>query len=199
MTATFAPTPWSAPAGAAVTAMPWRLAREVPLEGAAGGPRSALQWVLKRNCSITPAQLGGAFGAICAVALLIAAGFWWLGYGLVLGFTGLELGALGLACLVFARHDGDRETITQAANTLELERRIGRVVERAQIRAEWVRVEPARGQGSLVELAGQGQRVRVGRTLRPEMRHVLARELRLALRRAAERAPLDEMTLESKR
>jgi uncharacterized membrane protein len=51
-----------------------------------------------------------------------------------------------------------------------------------------VRVEPAHGDGSLVELTGQGQHVRVGRYLRPELRNALARELRLALRRECARA-----------
>jgi uncharacterized membrane protein len=51
--------------------------------------------------------------------------------------------------------------------------------------AEWLTVEPAAGQGSLVELAGQGRTVRVGRFLRPELRAHFARELRVALRRAA--------------
>jgi uncharacterized membrane protein len=49
-------------------------------------------------------------------------------------------------------------------------------------------VEPMYGEGSLLELSGQGQRIRVGRYLRPELRGALARELRLALRRDCARA-----------
>ena len=44
--------------------------------------------------------------------------------------------------------------------------------------------DPVTGDGSLVELSGQGQRVRIGRFLRPEMRAAFAQELRLALRTA---------------
>ena len=60
----------------------------------------------------------------------------------------------------------------------------GDVRRTARFRAEWVSVEPTHGDGSLVELSGQGQRVRIGRFLRPEMRAAFAQELRLALRTA---------------
>ena len=45
-------------------------------------------------------------------------------------------------------------------------------------------MEPAAGQGSLVELRGSGHTVQVGRHLRPEWRGVFAQELRQALRQA---------------
>jgi uncharacterized membrane protein len=44
-------------------------------------------------------------------------------------------------------------------------------------------VEPEHGDGSLIELSGQGQRIVVGRFVRPELRRQLADELRWALRR----------------
>jgi uncharacterized membrane protein len=47
-----------------------------------------------------------------------------------------------------------------------------------------VRVEPSAGEGSLVELSGEGRSVRVGRHLRPEWRDELAQELRRALRQS---------------
>ena len=55
-------------------------------------------------------------------------------------------------------------------------------LERAEFNREWVRVEPKGGDGSLIEVSGQGQSVRVGRHLRPELRPALAREIRMALR-----------------
>ena len=63
-------------------------------------------------------------------------------------------------------------------------------------------IEPAQAQGSLVELAGEGRRVLIGRHVRPEHRAVLAQELRRALRRAqAGLPPLDtqESELEPQR
>ncbi|MBW8720520.1 MAG: DUF2244 domain-containing protein, partial [Polaromonas sp.] len=44
------------------------------------------------------------------------------------------------------------------------------------------RIEPKDGDGSLIEVSGQGRSVRVGRHVRPELRPALAREIRMALR-----------------
>jgi uncharacterized membrane protein len=55
---------------------------------------------------------------------------------------------------------------------------------RSEFNREWVRVEPLADDGSLIELSGQGRKVNVGRYLRPELRPVLAQEIRRALREA---------------
>lgn len=180
MTATFAPSLWPSPPGPP-RVTPFVFARQVEL---AGGRTPALQWLLKRNCSITPRQLLGVFAALSAASLAIGLLFLWLGAPYVLAFAGLELLAVGAALVVFARHAGDRETLTLVGRSLHVELRRGAHVDRAEFAADWLTVEPAAGQGSLVELAGQGQRMRVGRFLRPELRAAFARELRAALRRA---------------
>jgi uncharacterized membrane protein len=117
------------------------------------------------------------------VSLGIGAFFLVNGAPAVLAFTCLELLTVGLAMLVCARHAGDRETLTLVGRRLEVERCIGTRVERTELAADWLRVEPAAGQGSLVELSSRGQSLRVGRFLRPELRGAFARELRAALRR----------------
>jgi len=182
MSATYAPRPWPAPASPS-SASRWRFGREVTLEGA-GGLRPALQWVLKRNCSITPRQLGAVYLSLCLLAMAISAGFWWQGAPLVTVFAGLELVCVGFALLAYARHAGDREVLTLAGRSLAVEQRDGNRVARADFAAEWLAVEPAAGQGSLVELSGRGQMVRVGRFLRPEVRGAFAQELRRAVRAA---------------
>jgi uncharacterized membrane protein len=118
------------------------------------------------------------------VSLVIAAGFFAQGATLVLAFAGLELLAVGAALLVFARHAADRETLTLVGRALHVEQCNGSRIDHTDFAADWLTVEPAAGQGSLVELSGRGQSVRVGRYLRPELRGAFARELRLALRRA---------------
>lgn len=143
-----------------------------------------MQWVLRRNCSVTPRQLGAFYLSVCLVSLLIASGFALHGAPVVLAFAGLELVMLGIALLVYARHATDADTLTLSGPTLSVEQTDGSVCRTARFRAEWVAVEPTHGDGSLVELSGQGQRVRIGRFLRPEMRAAFAQELRLALRTA---------------
>ena len=184
MNAAIASSPWPAPADAA-RRLPWLFGREVTVE--ASGSQRALQWLFKRNCSITPSQLGRVYLSLCCVSLGVAVFFYLNGATYVLAFAGLELLALGVALLVFARHAGDRETLTLLGGLLQVEQCIGTRVERLEFQAEWLRVEPAAGQGSLVELSGQGQCIRIGRFLRPELRLLLARELRQALRHALTR------------
>lgn len=166
------------PASAAQKA--WRFGH--PWVGA--DQRDGIRWVLRRNCSVTPRQMLGFYLSMCVVSLGIATGFAWHGAPVVLAFAGIELLVLGAALLVYARHATDADTLTLAGPSLAVEQTAGGVTRTTHFRAEWVTVEPAREDGSLVELSGQGQRVQVGRFLRPEMRGALARELRSALRDA---------------
>lgn len=143
-----------------------------------------IHWFLKRNCSVTPAQLGWLYASLCAVTLGIGTVFWLQGALLVLPFAWLELAAVGVAFLLYARHAADREHILLAGGRLVVELENGGRLERAEFNRDWVRVEPAGADRSLIEVSGQGRRVNVGRYVRPELRPVLASELRRALRQA---------------
>jgi uncharacterized membrane protein len=109
--------------------------------------------------------------------------FWVQGATLVMPFAWLEMLALGAALLIYARHAADSESIQLRAGRLTVEHVSGRHVERAEFASDWVRVEPDHGERSLIELSGQGQRIAIGRFVRPELRRQLADELRWALRR----------------
>ena len=176
-----APSNWSARPAAGT----WRFGRVLPGEAGDGG----VQWVLKRNCSLTPAQLLGFFASVCVVSLGIALGFAWYGAPVVLWFAGIELLLLALALLLYARHATDGDTITLSGQELTVEQSFGAARTSARFLSPWVSVEPLHGDGSLIELSGQGQVARIGRFLRPEARADLARELRSALRHSLQSAP----------
>lgn len=142
----------------------------------------AVQWLLKRPCSLTPVQLGWAYASLCAVSLVVATFFWVLGATLVMPFAWAELLAVGAAFLLYSRHAGDGEKIVLQGGQLVVELETAGRTQRTEFNREWVRVEPKEGDGSLIEVSGQGQMVRVGRHIRPELRPLLAREIRLALR-----------------
>jgi uncharacterized membrane protein len=144
-----------------------------------------MQWVLRRNCSLTPGQALAAYALLSAVSLAIGLGFWVGGAPAVLFFTALELLALAVCVLVYARHATDRETITLDGQQLAVEHQHGPARECTTFRSAWVRVEPRAGQGSLVELSGDGAIACVGRYLPAGLRAELAQEIRQALRRAA--------------
>jgi len=142
-----------------------------------------VQWLLKRNCSITPRQLMAFYVSVCVVSLGIGMLCWMQGATLVMPFAWLEVVVVGSALLIYSRHAADRESIRLQPGRLIVEHVFGRHTERAEFAPDWVRVEPEHGDGSLIELSGQGQRIAVGRFVRPELRRQLADELRWALRR----------------
>lgn len=112
----------------------------------------------------------------------IATFFYVQGATLVMPFAWAELFAVGIAFLVYARHARDGEKIVLQGSRLVVELETAGRLERAEFNREWVRIEPRGGDGSLIEVSGQGRSVRVGRHLRPELRPALAREIRMALR-----------------
>ena len=144
----------------------------------------AIHWFLGRNCSVTPSQLGWLYASLCVVTLGIGTFFWFQGAVLILPFAWLELAAVGAAFVVYARHAADREHILLSGRRLVVELEHAGRLQRAEFNRDWVRVEPAVDDLSLIEVSGQGRRVIVGRYLRPELRPQLAREIRRALREA---------------
>lgn len=133
---------------------------------------------------MTPSQLGWLYLSLCGLSLGIGLFFWFQGATLVLAFAGLEITVVGLAFLAYARHATDGENISLQGTRLVVECESAGRLERAEFAREWVRVEPKSGDNSLIELSGQGRSIEVGRFVRPEMRQVLAREIRKALRSA---------------
>ena len=141
-----------------------------------------VQWMLQRNCSVTPGQLIGLFVSLSVVSLGIATFFWFQGATLIMPFAWAELIAVGIAFTVYARHARDGEKILLHGGQLVVELQTAGRLERSEFNREWVRVEPKDGDGSLIEVSGQGRSVQVGRHIRPELRPALAREIRFALR-----------------
>ncbi|RYY91792.1 MAG: DUF2244 domain-containing protein [Comamonadaceae bacterium] len=143
-----------------------------------------IHWFLRRNCSLSPAQMGWLYASLCVVSLGIATFFWFQGAVMVLPFAWLELAAVGFAFMAYARHAADREHILLEGRRLVVETENAGRLERAEFDRDWVRVEPGADDKSLIEVSGRGRSVIVGRYLRPELRPALARELRRALREA---------------
>lgn len=144
----------------------------------------SIDWRLKKNCSLAPAQLAWIYLSLCGISLLIGTFFWLQGATLVLGFAGLEIMVVGLAFLVYARHAADGEWISIEGARVVVECETAGKRERAEFDRRWVRVEPRADERSLIEVSGRGKSVEVGRFVRPEHRWMLAQEIRRALRQA---------------
>lgn len=141
-----------------------------------------IHWVLRRNCSVTPRQLGAMYALLAAVSLGVAGFFWSRGAWMVLPFSAVELLAVAAAFLVYARHAADGEHISVCRGRLVVEREDAGRLQRVEFAGASVSVEaPSEGQ-PLVRVLGGGRSTEVGRFLRADLRPALAREMRQALR-----------------
>lgn len=141
--------------------------------------RGGFSLTLKRNCSMAPASLGLAFGALALAALAIGGGFAVAGAWLVLPFAGLEALLLGAAFMVHARHAADYERIELRAGSLTVEVAEGKRARRYELDPRRVRVSLEKGR---VLLRGAQQELEVGRSLDAQARASLVAGLRGRLR-----------------
>ena len=148
-------------------------------------PPSA-EWLMKRNCSLTPRQALLVYALLCAATLGIALVFTLQGAWMVLAFALVEAAAVGTALLHYSRHALDHERIRLWEGCLLVERADG-------ARRHAVRLDPAHarvsladaGMRTLVLVEARGVRVEIGRYLTPSARLELVRALQQALRGAS--------------
>lgn len=126
----------------------------------------------------------GMFASLCILSLVTSFYFWLQGASLIMPFALIELSVVAVAFTFYARHATDGEKISLQGTELVVEWDNAGRRERSAFKRDWVRVEPQTTDGSLIELSGNGRRVQIGRYLRPELRVVLAQEIRTALRTA---------------
>jgi uncharacterized membrane protein len=148
-----------------------------------------VQWMLKRNCSMAPAQLAKVFGSLAAVSMLIAGGLWILGAPLVLLFSGLEIVALGAAFVVFARHaqDGERVWLDQAGLCVEVVR--AQDVKIRRFDPHWVRIEVDRAARHRVRIGQHDELIEIGQFVTEVRRRQVVAEIRGQLASYAGAAP----------
>jgi uncharacterized membrane protein len=144
---------------------------------------------LKRNCSISPAGLLGVFAALSIVALAIGTGFAIAGAWLILPFVGLEIVALGVAFVLYARGAADYEKIELARDRLTVEVAEAQRTARYELDPRRARIWVEKGQGygarvlvKCVLRGGKEQSVEIGRHLDADSRLEFAAELSRRLR-----------------
>lgn len=143
------------------------------------------EWILRRNCSISPRQLITVYIALCTTSLLIATVFAVRGAWYILGFAMLEMLAVGTAFFLYARHANDRERIEIADDCLLVELIQTERIRQFRLDPRSTRVASPESRHALISLEARNGKVEVGRFLTEWKRRELARELRseLALRK----------------
>ncbi|RKP58797.1 DUF2244 domain-containing protein [Pararobbsia silviterrae] len=142
-------------------------------------------WMLKRNCSVSPKQFFVFYVGLCLVSLSIALTVVYWGAWLVLPFTGLDLLVVGVAFVIYARHAVDYEYIRLCEHRLVIERVSADRVSQYEFNPRWVRVEPGATPRDRITLHSAGQSVTIGQHLAWHLRSQFANELRSWLRRCA--------------
>jgi uncharacterized membrane protein len=140
------------------------------------------EWLMRRNCSLTPRQALQVYLLLSGATLGIAAVFTCRGAWMVLAFALVETAAVGAALLHYARHALDRERIVLGGGWLLIERDDGNRCTVLRLEAHAVRVSLAdAGMRTLIRLETRASAVEVGRFLTPPARRLMAAELWRAL------------------
>jgi uncharacterized membrane protein len=139
------------------------------------------EWLLKRNCSLAPRQLAVIFASLATVSLVIATGFAAQGAWMVLPFACIEVLALGVAFVVYARHAADYERIVLCRDCLLVETCRGERLRTERCAPAWTRVEYSGTRRELIGLVAAGKRIDVGRFVPESERRDLATQLRRQL------------------
>ncbi len=140
------------------------------------------EWLMKRNCSLSPRQALLVYALLCTTTLGIAIVFTVRGAWMVLAFALIEAAAVGAALLHYSRHALDHERIRLQDGWLLVERAEGQ-------RRHTVRLDPAHarvsladaGMRTLVRIEARGVGADIGRHLTPAARLELVRALSQAL------------------
>jgi uncharacterized membrane protein len=139
-------------------------------------------WLMKRNCSVSPRQFVLFYASLALFSLAIAFLLVLYGVWLVLPFTGIELLGVGVAFAVYARHAVDYERIRLFPNRLVIEQVSAEQLTQFEFNPRWVRIEPAASPRGQITLVSRGQTIMIGQHLAQYRRAEFANELRMWLR-----------------
>lgn len=138
-------------------------------------------WVMKRNCSVSPRQFVYFYVSLAAFSLLIALLLVLRGAWLVLPFTSIDLLVVGAAFAIYARHAVDYERIRLFPNRLVIEQVSAERVTQFEFNPRWVRVEPGKTPRDRIKLVSRGETITIGQHLAQYRRAQFAAELRMWL------------------
>jgi uncharacterized membrane protein len=136
------------------------------------------EWLLKRNCSLTPRQSILAYAAPCVMALIVAAIFTLHGAWYVMSFAILESSVVALLFLHYARHATDREHIVLMEDCLLIERIEAEQVQRIRLDPYWARITLPSRPMDLIRIESKGITVEVGRFVTKSKRRRIAKQIR---------------------
>lgn len=139
------------------------------------------EWLLRRNCMLTPTQLALFMVTAALLSLSVAlawglAGVWW-----VLPFALIEIAGLFIAFFVYSRHAADLDRVIVGAEKVVVEVVDGSKRSRFECPNERVRIAYSRGKKSLIQMRLDSKNWPIGRFVPEPQREALAKEIAKAL------------------
>lgn len=162
---------------------PWDGAFELPPTIKQAGSMQH-EWLLKRNCSMTPRQAAMAYGMLCSVVLAVSAVFALQGIWYVIVFAMLEIALMLAAVLHYARHATDQERVLLNEHCLHIERIDAGRVQCFSLDPYWTRIVVPDRRRRLIALESHGVKVELGSYVSETRRRTVAREIQARLRHA---------------
>jgi len=142
------------------------------------------EWDLRRNCAIAPRQLGFFYAILCATSFAVAIGFTLRGAWFVLLFAVLEMSAVAIAFLIYARHATDREHIAVLDDYLLVEVIQAQEIRQFKLDLRSIRIAVQETNKGLIGIEALGTRIEVGQFLTEWKRREFVLELRQELQRS---------------
>ncbi len=140
------------------------------------------EWMLKRNCSLSPGQVGRAYGLLCVFVLAIGVAFALQGIWFVFAFAVIEIAVFAVALLHYARHATDQEHIALSDGCLLIERLEAGELRQFRLDPYWTKIAVPSRQQWLIALESRGVRIEIGSFVSEKERRKVASELRRELR-----------------
>lgn len=131
---------------------------------------------------MSPRQVAHAYGLLCVFVLAIGFGFALIGIWFALAFAVIEIGAVALALLHYARHATDQEHIALSEGCLLIERIEAGQLQQVRLDPCWTKIAVPSRRRSLIQLESRGVKVEVGGFVSEEARQKVAQELKRELR-----------------
>lgn len=119
-------------------------------------------WLMKRNCSFSPKQVGLFYLSIVSFSLLVAGYFLLIGVWMIIIFTTIEILALTIALYVYSRHALDYEKITIVGKQLLVERSWGGKVELTEFNTVWTKLIHKKDGGRDLVLVSSAKELPIG-------------------------------------
>jgi uncharacterized membrane protein len=119
-------------------------------------------WLMKRNCSFSPKQVGLFYLSIVCFSLLVAGYFYLIGVWMILIFTSIEILAITIALYVYSRHALDYEKITIVGKQLLFERSWGGKLQQHEFNTIWTKLVRSDATGKDLILKTSSKEVPIG-------------------------------------